>query len=330
MYNQLRNDVLVGLAQMDRETVNQVLWVLDQAAEKYEIHRKETALVPRCEGLPEVVKIYLVCKRMAGLTDATLENYRTVLEVFFREIQKQPDQITANEIRLWLYSYQQRNGISNRSLDKYREYIARFFSWAQDEGYIAVNPAKNVESIKYEEKPRQALNQVELEYLRLACRTSRELAIVEVLYSTGARVSELAGMKRSDVDWNEKSVHLFGKGRKHRTSWLNAKAEVALRVYLAERTDTCEALFISSRNPASGLTKSGIEKIVARIATRTNIVKEVSPHILRHTTATTALQSGMPISDIRILLGHENLETTMIYAETSVENVRAGHKRHIV
>lgn len=330
MYNQLRNDVLVELSNLDTDTLNRVLQALDQAAGRYEITRKETSLTVYGGELPEAVKIYLVCKRMAGLAEETLKSYRIILEVFFREIRKPPEQVTTNEIRLWLYDYQRRQEVSSRTLDKYREYISRFYAWALDEGYVPCNPAKNVEPIKYETKPRQALTQVELEYLRLSCRTARELAIIEVLYSTGCRVSELAGLKQSDIDWGEKAVHLFGKGRKHRTSWLNAKAEVALRGYLEERHDDCEALFASTRHPCHGLTKSGLEKIVAGIAARSEIGKNVTPHILRHTTATTALQNGMPVADISRLLGHEKIDTTMIYAETSLEDVRAGHKRHIV
>lgn len=330
MYEQLRNDVMAGLIGTDDATVRKVLRVLDRVAEGYEIRRKETEMVVYGEGLPELVKIYLVCKKMAGLTDATLENYRVVLEVFFRDMRKNPDRVTANDVRMWLFSYQQRRGNSNRTMDKYREYINRFFSWAQNEGYIPVNPVKNVEQIRYEEKPRQALSQVELEYLRKACRTPRELAIVEVLYSTGCRVSETAGLKKSDVDWIEKSVHLFGKGRKHRTSYLNAKAEVALRTYLESREDESEYLFVSSRQPVTGLSRGGMEKIIRNVAERAQIGKKVTPHVFRHTTATTAIQSGMPVEDISKLLGHESIDTTMIYAEISTESVRAGHKKHIV
>lgn len=330
MYEQLRNDMMVGLSDMEDAVVRKVLRVLDRVAGGYEIHRKSTELVVYEDGLPEIVKIYLVCKKMAGLSDGTLENYQVVLELFFRELRRKPEMVTANDVRMWLFSYQQRKKISNRTLDKYREYINRFFQWAKNEGYIPENPAKNVEPIRYEERPRQALSQVELEYLRVACQTPRELAIVEVLYSTGCRISEAAGLKISDVDWMEKSVHLFGKGKKHRTSFLNAKAEVALRAYLESRSDGCEYLFVSMRKPITGLTRGGIEKIIRNVAERAQIGKKVTPHTFRHTTATTALQSGMPVEDISKLLGHESIDTTMIYAEISMENVRAGHKKHIV
>lgn len=330
MYNQLRNDVMVELSSLSEDVLNLVIHALDRVSEQYDITRKETALALCSDGLPEVAKIYLVCKKMAGLSAGTLENYRVILEVFFRDLRKAPCEITTNEIRLWLYLYQSRRNISARTLDKYREYIARFFAWATEEGYLQVNPARGVEAIKYEEKPRESLTQVELEYLRKACRSARELAIIEMLYSTGCRVSELATLKQSDVDWRELSVHLYGKGRKHRISWLNAKAEVALRAYLDSRTDECPSLIVSQRKPYHGLTKDGLELIVKNIARRSGVSKHITPHVLRHTTATIALQSGMPIADISALLGHESIDTTMIYAHASLDAVRVGHQKHIV
>lgn len=332
MYEQLRNDFLFAAGGMPADMLALALQALDQAAAKYEITKKETALSVYGEELPEIVKVYLVCKKMEGLTDATLANYQTFLSIFFRELRKPLGTITANEIRVFLYMYQEQRKISNRTLDKYREYISRFFSWACDEGYIQSNPAKIIAPIKYEAKPREALSQVELEYLRIACNTPRERAIIEFLYSTGCRVSELAMVKKADVDWAAKSVHLFGKGRKHRTSFLNAKAEVSLQEYMDSRKDDCEYLFVSERKPHRQMHKEGLEKIVRTIAGRvsTHTQKHITPHVLRHTTATTALQSGMPIEDISKLLGHESIDTTMIYAKISLEAVQAGHKKHIV
>lgn len=170
-----------------------------------------------------------------------------------------------------------------------------------------------------------------MEYLRLACKTPRDLAILEFLYSTGARVSEPIIVKKSDIDWYDKSVSLFGKGMKQRTSFLNAKAEVAIKRYLESRTDDNEYLFVSIKKPYKQLTKDAVERMVRIIANNTpQVKKKVTPHIFRHTTATTALQSGMPIADISKLLGHESIDTTMIYAKSSLEDVRTGHKKHIV
>lgn len=330
MYEQMRVEVLSGLSTMEDPTVDEMVRVLDEVADRYDIKKKELGLSMYDGSLPETVKIYLVCKKMAGLTENTLENYQLVLTVFFLMVRKPPQMITTNDIRMWIYAYQKGRTISNRTMDKYRSIVARFFSWAFNEGYISSNPAKNVESIKYETKPRVALTQVQLEYLRKACRTQRDLAIIEIFYSTGCRVSELAVLKKSDIDWRELTVHLFGKGRKHRIGFLNAKAEVALKAYLDSRIDDCEYLFVSCRRPHRELHKDGLEKIIRDISRRAGISVNITPHILRHTTATIALHNGMPIEEISKLLGHESIDTTMIYAKTSIEDVRAAHRKYIV
>ena len=332
MYEKFRNDFMLEIMNLPEEIVKFAIKALDHVASKYEFAQKELGLALYGEELPDIAKMYLVVKKMAGLSDGTLSNYKLMLELFFRRVRLPPERVEPNDIRMFLYEYQRERGISFRTLDKYREYIARFFAWANSEGYISKDPAKSIPAIKHEVKPRVALSQVELEYLRSACETPRETAIIETLYSTGCRVSELAGLKKSDIDWYEKSVHLYGKGRKHRTSFLNAKAEVSLIRYLDSRNDDSEFLFVSSKRPYGNLKKEGIEKIVRTIANRSacKTDKIITPHVLRHTTATTALQSGMPIEDISKLLGHEKIDTTMIYAKTSLENVRSEHKKHII
>lgn len=333
MYEQFRNQFTVALAgHFSDDVIDIILSELDKTAYDYEISKKSTEIVVYNDELPEIVKTYLVCKRMEGLSDGTLYNYGHYLQMFFRNLQKSPDQVTANDIRVYLYRYQEERKVTNRTLDKYREYIARFYQWAFDEGYIGHNPSRGIKKIKYEVKPRLSLNQMELEYVRMACKTVKEKAIVEFLYSTGCRVSELAGIKKSDVDYHTKSVHLFGKGNKHRISFLNAKAEVALKEYLLSRDDNNPYLFVSDRNPHNQMHKSGVEKIVREISKRAscNVNKHITPHVFRHTTATTAIRNGMEVEDISKLLGHESINTTMIYAKTSLENVKASHKKYII
>lgn len=332
MYERLRNDFALEIANLEKCTATEVLQALDRASTKYNIKLKETGLTVVEDELPKVVQMYLVCKKMSGLSDTTLRNYKVFLQLFFHEANKSPQAITANDIRVFLYLYQQNRGISSRSLDKYREYLRHFFTWAHEEGYIQTNPSKNISAIKYEEKPREALTQIELEYLRKACMSVKEKAIVEFFYSTGCRVSELTNVKKDDINWNDKSVHLFGKGKKHRVSFINAKAQIALKEYLDSRDDDCEYLFATSRKPYRQMHKDGIEKIVRIISDRAfeSTGKHITPHILRHTTATTALRNGMPISDISKLLGHEKIDTTMIYAKSSLADVQMGHKKYIV
>lgn len=332
MYERFRNDFLLELANQKVDNTIKILQALDKVSAKYDIKLRETGLSVIADEPPALVKMYLVCKKIQGLSDATITNYKILLSLFFRSIGKQPQVVTTNDIRIFLYKYQKEKGISFRTLDKYREYISRFFIWAYEDGYIETNPARGIAPIKYEEKPRESLTQLELEYLRASCQSIEEKAIIEFLYSTGCRVSELSNVKKDNINWSDKSVHLFGKGKKHRTSFINAKAEVALLKYLDSRDDDCEYLFVSSRKPYRQMHKEGIEKIVRNISARASTLtgKHITPHVLRHTTATIALRSGMPITDISKLLGHEKIETTMIYAKSSLEDVRAGHKKYIV
>lgn len=334
MYEHFRNDFTLEATTdgLNQDTISECLRILDRVAARYEVKQRELSLIPYGEEMPELAKVYLVCKKMEGLADTTLNTYMRMLGIFFRSVRKPVESITANDIRIYLYTYQKDRGGSNRSLDKYRGQLSSFFSWATDEGYLMRNPMKTIQAIKHEKKPRQNLTQLELEYLRDGCVTMRERAIIEFLYSTGCRVSELSAVTRKDVDWNAKSVHLFGKGKKHRTSYLNAKAEVSLLAYLNSRSDDEDHLFVTERRPYRQLTTAAIEKIVRHIAGRSEgrINKKITPHVLRHTTATIALQSGMPIEEISMLLGHEKIDTTMIYAHTSVESLQTGHRRHIV
>ena len=300
-------------------------------ANDYEITAKSKELAAYDPNeIPYLVKTFLVCKKIEGMADGTLYNYSRYLTAFFQMVMKDPCSVTANDIRVFLFKYQEERGISNRSLDKVRNYISGFYNWAHAEDYIQQNPTKAIKPIKYTAKPREALNQIELEYLRKACEDLRDHALIEFLYSTGCRISELACVKISDINWEKKTVLLFGKGKKYRTSYINAKAEVALKDYLASRTDENEWLFVSERAPHGQMHRAGLERIIKQIAERANHGKNITPHVLRHTTATIALNNGMTVEDISKLLGHENIATTMIYAKVSAQNVHEGHTKAVI
>ena len=313
------------------DDLQKVAMAFDIVSSEYAISETEKHLaVLGREQMQELIKTYIVVKKMEGLSDNTLERYANTLGIFMRSSTKPIDEITGNDIRLFLYNYQKTRGITSRSLDGIRSIVCTFFNWAMAERYIAVNPAQSVKAIKYEVKPRKSLEQLDLERLRRACRTHRELALVETLYSTGCRVSELTAIKLSDINWDKHTVHLFGKGKKHRTSFINAKAEIALREYLKTRKVDSEYLFVGERGQMR-LKKEAIERSVRILAKRAGLGdKGITPHVLRHTTATQALKNGMPVNDIQKLLGHSSVATTMIYAHTSLESVQAGHLKCVV
>ena len=252
MYEQLKNEFMLQLVEstdMSDVQIKEIIRHLDIVAYDYNVSRKETSIVVYNQELPYLAKIFIVSKKVEGFSDGTLYNYTRYLNLFFFAVQKSPEQVCANDIRVYLYKYQEERKISNRSLNKVRDCLASFYKWMYVEGYIEKDPMIAIKQIKYEKKERKPITQIELEYLRRSCETKKQVAILEVLYSTGCRVGELAILKKSDIDWHEKTVHLFGKGRKHRVSFLNAKAEVALKEYLASRKDDNEYLFVSDRKP---------------------------------------------------------------------------------
>ncbi|MBQ8313666.1 MAG: tyrosine-type recombinase/integrase, partial [Clostridia bacterium] len=333
-FEQMKNGFLVELERcmpgLDGSDVACILGALERAAFPYEVQLKEVALTAYVDPVPQLLKVYLAVKKTEGLAAGTLENYKRILTRFFLWVRKQPAEVVSNDIRMFIYEYQLQHGISDRTLDKYREIICWFFSWAHMEEYLQHNPGRAIKPIKHEVRERQPLSQVELEYLRMACETKRERAMLEFMYSTGCRVTELTTVKLDDIDWRKGTVHLFGKGKKHRTSFVNAKCEVALKEYLKTRDDDCEYLFVTQRKPYRKLTKCAVEKVVRLLAERSKVTKHVTPHVLRHTTATTAVNAGMPIEDVSKLLGHSSLNTTLIYAKVATNRVQTEHLRCVV
>ncbi len=294
----------------------------------YDVTKRENEIIPYT-GLPEAYQAYMVSRKIEGRSEGTLRLYKIRLEDMLTTIGKPVEDITANDLRIYLYGLQKRRGISDRTLDSVRLALNAFFSWCSTEGYCKTNVCAGIKAIKYEIKQREALTDTQLENLRNACLTDREKAIVEVMYSTGCRVSEMVGIKKTDVDFRTREVRLFGKGKKHRVSYLNAKADVALRKYLYSRTDDNDSLFVSIRKPHNSLSRAEIEKIMRKIGDRAGINK-VFPHLMRHTFATNALAHGMPVTDLQKLLGHSKIDTTMIYAEVSQEEISQAHKRYVV
>jgi len=331
VYERMKHEIMMKIAaaipELDREALCKIAGAMDEVSARFNVSDAETHLaVLGREEFTKVVKSYIVIKHMEGLSETTLQNYALRLKHFMMSSTKPLNEITANDVRLYLFTYQNDTGISNRSLESIRIVVCSFLRWAANEGYIPANPAETLKPIKWEAKPRESLEQIELEIIRRACITEREKAMIEVLYSTGCRVTELAGIKLSDIDWHARSVNLLGKGRKYRTSYINAKAEVAIRAYLEHRKH--DSIYLLCNERGGGKMKKGnIERMIRVIRERAGMAdRKITPHTFRHTTATQALRSGMPIEEIQRLLGHSSVATTMIYAEVADESVRNRHQ----
>lgn len=298
---------------------------------KYEIKPVEKQLAVSNDSLLQLASMFVVNKKIAGLSEETLKLYTMILKDFIKTVGKELNSITSTDVRLYLYNYQKLHNISNRTLDMRRSTISSFFEFLVNESYINSNPVSRIEPIKYERKHKKSMTQLDLEKIRSTCKTAREHALVEMLFSTGCRVSELARLNKDDIDFTTKEVKLYGKGNKHRVSFLNAKAEVTLKEYLSSRTDDNNALFVGERKPYKRLTKNDIECIIRKLEARTSgISTHVTPHIFRHTTATTAINRGMALSDVSKLLGHSKVETTMEYITSSTELIKNKHQVCII
>jgi len=300
--------------------------ILEVTLSNYTVSFNETLPAVRSNGF-DILKLFCASKKIEGSSDSTLKQYYRTANQFLSIAQKNLNDISPNDVRgflLWL----RENGNSERSVNNQRLFLSSFFRWCEDNSYVDKSPCKVIKAIKYDAIDKEPLSELELELLRKSCKTARETAILETLYSTGCRVSELVNLKLIDIDFNNKEVHLFGKGKKHRTSYLNAKACIALQDYLISRKGNSDFIFISDNKPYNPIGKYTIEVIVRNIADRAG-VKDVHPHRIRHTTATMALNKGMPIEQVKELLGHESIDTTLIYAKTLSENVKYSNAKYL-
>lgn len=327
MYEQFKNDILIRLSDLPVEILSRIAKEMDAASTNYTVTRISLSLtVFGREQFKEAAGAYLIAKKTEGLAESSIQQMARVLNGFIMAMQKPIDSIHPNDIRAYLYNYQATRRISNRSLDFLRTIICTFFHWCACEGYIPVDPAVNIKPIKYVRKPRKALSQFELERIRRACKTERETCILELLYSTGCRVSELCDIKLQDVDWEKKEILVYGKGGKYRKVFLNAKAMISLQAYLHTRRHNSPFLLCNERGGGQ-MTKANIEKIFSRIEKETGIT--VSPHIMRHTMATQAL-TGTRVEVVQQMLGHSSIATTMIYAEVDQSGIHAAHIRSVI
>lgn len=326
-YENFRTVLTLNLSTVidDPETLKNVLSMVDLSMQNFEISNKPLDIIP-ASGFPEVAKYYLASKGVSNLSKGTLKQYRYKLIHFFDTVKKPYTDITANDIRIYLFSFKQERNASDCYVDNVRITLNSFFQWCVDNEYLLRNPCAKVDKIKYQSKRREPMTTLSLEDLRWHCQDFREKALIDFLYSTGCRISECAGVLLSDIDWEKNSVRLrYCKGAKERTVFFNDEAKVSLRAYIEKRGHISPALFTSTKAPHQQLKTHALEDIVRKVGERAGI--KTYPHKLRHTFATVGLRNGMPLEKLQALLGHTNPQTTLIYAKLNSDILQLEHQK---
>lgn len=321
---------IIGKLSLEYPTLDQhkIREILYECINDYEITTRETALV--ATDIPDRAAMYLAVKKLDGLSEKTLYNYKLHLERFASIVVKPLSIITTNDIRVYLAMLSRSRDLKQTTLATEISVLKSFFGWLFNEEIIQKNPMTRIKQPKKEKRLRKSLTQEELELLRDSCQTIRQRALLEFLFSTGCRLSELVNVNIEDIKWDRGELNVVGKGNKERTVYLNAKAKLYLKKYLEERKNIKNsALFVCSKRPFNRLGQRSVEREISKIAKRASIDKSVFPHLIRHTTATLALKSGMSLTSIQHLLGHEEPSTTQIYAETSLEDVKHEYNKFL-
>lgn len=271
---------------------------------------------------------FIASKKLEGCSDRSMKYYRSILVPFLSKVAGDVRSTTTDAIRSYLIEYRENSKAGQTTLDNIRRVISSFFAWLENEDYILKSPARRIKKIKCPEVVKNVYTEDEIETLRDGCSTMRDLAIIDLLKSSGIRVGELVGLNISSIDLNNRECRVVGKGNKERVAYFDSRTKIHIEAYLASRDDADEALFVSLKAPHARLQASGVETLLRKLGRKLGVVR-VHPHKFRRTLATRAIDKGMPIEQVQVLLGHKKIDTTMHYALVEQSNVKASHSRYI-
>ena len=280
------------------------------------------------ENKTDLVKLFLAAKRVEGCSEKTVKYYDSTIRNAVEKIEKDVTQITTDDLRLYLDDYQVTSKISKVTVDNIRRILSSFFSWLEDEDYIVKSPVRRIHKVKSCKTVKETYTDEDLELMRDECDGIRDLAIIDILASTGMRVGELVRLNKKDIDFQNRECIVLGKGNKQRKVYFDARTKLHLKKYIDSRTDDNEALFVSLQKPHNRLQISGVEIRLRELGAKLNIDK-VHPHRFRRTLATSAIDKGMPIEQVQKLLGHQSIDTTLQYSIVSQNNVKESHRKYI-
>ena len=318
------------MARLDDQFTTEQLQFIAKKLECYisnfDIQQRETSLMIY-DGMPEAFKVYMVSKKIEGCTDGTLKQYTLVLKQLFQALRKPINEITTNDMRLYLYQMKESHNLQDSTLNDKRNKIGGFFKWCVKSKYLENNPMDLIETIRVEKKLPETFTETQMAQLRESCKNTRDKAMLEVFYSSGIRCAELGRLKKTDIDPLTREVKIFGKGRKGRQVFVSPTALVLLDIYYAERNDNSEYMFVSSRKPHNPLGNGGIEKIIKRIGKNAFAGVRTHPHKIRRTFASDAISRGMGVFEVQYLMGHTRTDTTMRYVKLTHNKVGAEYDK---
>lgn len=296
----------------------------------------QESLIKRLEHVIDEEKIdndgylvmFLSAKQVEGCSQRTISYYQSTIEKMLSIVNLPIRKMTTDVIREYLKEYQKINDCSKLTIDNVRRNLSSFFSWLEEENHILKNPVRRIRKIKTGITVKEIISDEKIEIIRDACTNSRDLAIIDMLYSTGIRVGELVNLDINDINFHERECIVYGKGDKERRVYFDAKTKLHLKKYLNERKDSSKALFVTMNRPHKRLQISGVEICIRKLGKVLGL-DNIHPHKFRRTMATRAIDKGMPIEQVQQLLGHQQIDTTMKYAMVNQNNVKISHKKFI-
>ena len=325
MKQNLINDVIQGmLPHLNNAQIERLQAVLQHTLFNYDV--AETCKDDSSEQ--NLVDLFLSAKRIEGCSEKSLKYYKATIEAMLCGVNKGIKHIVTDDIRNYLTEYQATNHSSRVTIDNIRRILSSFFSWLEDEDYILKSPVRRIHKVKTASNIKETYSDEALELMRDNCTELRDLAIIDMLASTGMRVGEMVLLNRNDIDFNERECIVFGKGSKERVVYFDARTKIHLQNYLESRTDDNPALFVSLKSPHERLTIGGVEVRLREFGKQLGLSK-VHPHKFRRTLATMAIDKGMPIEQLQQLLGHRKIDTTLQYAMVKQSNVKIAHRKYI-
>lgn len=290
--------------------------------------KKITSIQDCVDCNPDLVNKFISAKRVEGLSEKSLSYYQRTIQTMLSGVDKQVQNISTEDLRGYFSSYQDKNKSSRVTIDNIRRILSTFFSWLEDENYILKSPIRRIHKIKSTTIVKEIYSDESLEKMRDNCSNLRDLALVDILASTGMRVGELVLLNKTDVDFVERECKVLGKGNKERIVYFDARTKIHLQEYLSSRSDKNEALFVGLNAPFNRISIGAVELRIRKLGLKVEIIKS-HPHKFRRTLATKAIDKGMPIEQLQVLLGHKRIDTTLQYAMVNQANVKASHKKYI-